>query len=121
MDTASWRSFECRKTTSSGNSSDEVHSKHSLEENTCMTSFRTIEFSIPSKRFRFGLSNVRECHSYLQGRLLIQWLAQELSTIGFLYLSKGLESGCQVIGIVIHPENTKNLVLIFSEFFTDYY
>ena len=50
-------------------------------------------------------------------RLLIQrFLDKKLtSTIRFLYLSKGLESGCQVMGFVIHLKNTRNLVLIFSE------
>ena len=27
----------------------------------------TIEYSIPLRRSEFGLSDVRECHSYLQG------------------------------------------------------
>ena len=33
--------------------------------NTCMTSSMDNRVSIPPKRFRFGLSHVRECHSYL--------------------------------------------------------
>ena len=73
------------KTASSENTSVEVQSKHSLEENNCMTSSMNNRVSIPPKRFRFGLSDVRECHSYLQGQ------TQVLSTIGFLFLSKGLE------------------------------
>ena len=46
------------KTTSSENSSVEVQSKHPC----------TIEYSIPLRRSEFGLSDVRECHSYLQGK-----------------------------------------------------
>ena len=59
------------KTTSSENSSVEVQSKHSVKENTCMTSFEYNRVSIPPKRFRFRLSDARECHSYLQGKALI--------------------------------------------------
>ena len=88
------------KTTSSENSSVEVQSKHSPEENTCVTSSMHNRVSIPPKRFRFGLSDDGECHSYLQARHLqarhlIQCFEEFSSTIGFLYLSKGLESGCQ--------------------------
>ena len=54
------------KTTSSENSSVEVQSKHSVKENTCMTSFKYNRVSTPPKRFRFGLSDDGECHSYLQ-------------------------------------------------------
>ena len=65
-----------------------------------MTSFMCNRVSIPPKRFRFGLSDDGECHSYLQARHLqarhlIQCLEEFSSTIGFLYLPKGLESGCQ--------------------------
>ena len=34
-----------------------------------MTSFNTIEFFIPPKRFRFGLSDDEESHSYIQVKL----------------------------------------------------
>ena len=44
------------------------------------------------------------------------FLQEFRSTLEFLYLPKGLESGYQMMGIVIHPKNTKNLLLIFSEF-----
>ena len=55
-----------------------------------MTSFKYNQVSIPPKRFRFWLSDARECHSYLQGKALVfNSFTQELSTIGFLYLSKG--------------------------------
>ena len=70
------------KTISSENTSVEVHSKHPC----------TIEYSIPLRRSEFWLSDVRECHSLTTRRGF--WLndfAQEFSTIGFLYLSKGLE------------------------------
>ena len=36
-----------------------------------MTSFKDNRVSIPSKRFRFGLSDARECHSYLQGKAFV--------------------------------------------------
>ena len=78
------------KTTSSENSSVEVQSKLPVKENTCMTSFKYNRVSIPPKRFRFGLSDARECYSYLQGKALIfNSFTQGLSTIGFLHLSKG--------------------------------
>ena len=87
------------KTASSEKSSVEVQSKHSVG-NTCMTSFNTIEFSIPPKRFRFGLSDDEESHSYLQVKLLIQgFWTRILNTL---------------MGTLIFPKNTKNLVLFFQ-------
>ena len=56
------------KTASSENSSVEVQSIHSMEVNTFITSFKDNRVSISPKRFRFGLSDDRECHSYLQGK-----------------------------------------------------
>ena len=36
-----------------------------------MTSFKDNRVSILSKRFRLGLSDARECHSYLQGKAFV--------------------------------------------------
>ena len=76
-----------------------------------------------SQKVRLRLSDDWECHSYQQGKAfdsmnlhkkqIKKWY---FKTIGFLYLSKGLESGCQMMGIVIHLKNTRNLVLIFQRF-----
>ena len=54
------------KTVSSEKSSIKVQSKHSVEENTCMTSSKDNQVSLPLKRFKFGLSDDGECDSYLQ-------------------------------------------------------
>ena len=35
--------------------------------NTCVRHPCTIEYSIPLRRSEFGLSDVRDCHSYIQG------------------------------------------------------
>ena len=56
-------------TTSSENSSVEVQSKHSPEEIPVWSHPCTIEYSIPLRRSEFGLSDVRECHSYLPGEV----------------------------------------------------
>ena len=78
------------KTTSSENSSVRGPVETFSGGNTCITSFKYNRVSIPPKRFRFWLSDARECHSYLQGKALVfNSFTQELSTIGFLYLSKG--------------------------------
>ena len=61
MDTALWRSFECRKDCLFGKHYVEVQSKHTLEENTCMMSSKDNRVSIPPKRFRIGLSDDGDC------------------------------------------------------------
>ena len=71
------------KTTSSENSSVEVHSKHSVKENTCMTSFKSIEYLFLPKGLDSGCQMPGSVIHIYKERL---WL---LSTIGFLYLSKG--------------------------------
>ena len=101
VDTESWRSFECRKDYLFGKlfrsrSSRNIQWRKYLHD----IIQKTIKFSIPPKRFRFWLSDDGECHSYLQARHpqarhLIQCFEEFSNTIGFLYLSKGLESGCQ--------------------------
>ena len=64
VDTAPWRSFECRKRTASlENSSVEVQSKHFTQGNTCITSSKHNRVSIPPKRFRIRLSDDGNCHS----------------------------------------------------------
>ena len=66
------------KTTSSENSSVEVQSKHSPEEIPVWSHPCTIEYSIPLRRSEFGLSDVRECHSYLQGEAFDQWFCTRI-------------------------------------------
>ena len=85
--------LDAGKTTSSENSSVEVQSKHSVEEIPAWRHSKTIEFSIHPKRFRFGLSDDRDCDSFLQARHLqakhlFKCFQEFRGRIGFLYLSK---------------------------------
>ena len=71
VDTTPWRSFECRKDYLFGKlfrsrSSRNIQWRKYLHD----VIQKTIEFSIPPKRFRFWLSDDGECHSYLQARHL---------------------------------------------------
>ena len=115
------------RTASAENSSVEVQSKPSTEGNTCMTSSKEIEFLYLPK----GLESI--CHitgtvihlsknstgiqfnEFAQVDILLTINKWHFRTIKFLYLSKGLESGCQMTRIVICLKNTRNFVHIFSD------
>ena len=77
-------------TTSSENSSVEVQSKHSPEEIPVWGHAQSSILYLSEGQNSGCQMSGSVIHIYKE-RLLILWFAQEFSTIGFLYLSKGLE------------------------------
>ena len=81
-----------------------------------MMSFKDNRVSIPPKRFRFGLSDDWECHSYLQVKAFdSRFFGQEFEYTRVSIPLKRFRIGLSGDGDCDSSQEYKNLVLIFSE------